>query len=56
MAHDLGAYEKNHSTHVGALKGPRVRIRGKGQSRELKLNQPGYEAATEIIVRLSEPT
>jgi hypothetical protein len=56
MAQNLGVYESNHSTYVGELKGRRVRIKGKGQGRELKLNQPGFEEAAALVSRLAEST
>jgi hypothetical protein len=56
MAQHLGVYESNHSTYVGELKGRRVRIKGKGPSRELKLNQPGFEEAAALVSRLTEST
>jgi hypothetical protein len=54
VAQNLGVYESNHSTYVGELKGRRVRIKGKGPSRELKLNQPGFEDAAALVSRLAD--
>jgi hypothetical protein len=53
-ANDLGVYDKAFASRVETLKGGRMRMRGKGRSRELKMNQPGFEEAAALVSRLVE--
>lgn len=53
-ANDLGVMDGAFASRIEQLRGP-VRMKGDARNRELKLNSPGYEAAADLIDRITQP-
>lgn len=51
---DFGVLDRNFSSNIASLKGGQVRFSGSAQKRQFKVNQPGYEAAADIVKRLTD--
>jgi hypothetical protein len=51
---DFGVLDRNFSSNINGLKGRLIRFAGTPTKRQFKMNQPGFEAAAEIVKRLTE--
>jgi hypothetical protein len=53
-ANDLGVMDGAFASRIEKMRGP-VRMKGDARNRELKLNSPGFEAAADLIDRITKP-